>query len=143
MSKQKNSTFVQEFMTSKPEVVDERTKISEAAALILEKGFNHLPVVSGDRLKGMFSHTDLMRIDFADSFGQDQRQSMATLDATMGILDACSTDLVTLKPKDTALDASKKLSAGKFHALPVVDENSNLMGLVTTTDLIKFYAELS
>ena len=40
--------------------------------------------------------------------------------------------------KDTIRFATETLSSGKFHSLPVVDDENQLMGLVTSTDLIRY-----
>lgn len=142
MSKLKKNESVKTIMTVNPLTVNEKTKISEAAALITKEGLHHLPVVSGERLIGMFTRTDLMRIDFSDSFGQDSRQSLATLDSSKNLLDVCVTEVITLSEKDTVQDAAKKFVTGAFHAMPVVDSDQRLRGLVTTTDMIRFYADL-
>jgi CBS domain-containing protein len=47
----------------------------------------------------------------------------------------CIPDSATIKEvAEIFLDAD-------FHALPVVDKNDNLRGIVTTTDLIKYLLE--
>ena len=142
MSKLKKNEPVKSFMVSSPTTINEKTSFSEAAKLILEDGLNHLPVVSGSKLVGMFSNTDLMRVDFASSFGGDQKQSLATLDSSKTILEVCSKKPETIGERDTAQDAARKIVHGNFHALPVVDDENNLIGMVTTTDLIKFLGDI-
>lgn len=46
-------------------------------------------------------------------------------------------EVITVQKDDTILDAAVILSKNEFHALPVTD-NGKLVGIVTTTDLIKF-----
>jgi CBS domain-containing protein len=45
-------------------------------------------------------------------------------------------DVVSIGDRTRVRDAARKLSAGGFHSLPVVDEHGGLVGIVTTTDLI-------
>jgi CBS domain-containing protein len=52
---------VREWMTAEPIVVSESTSPGEAARMMLEHGFRHLPVVEGDRTIGIVSLRDVMR----------------------------------------------------------------------------------
>lgn len=50
-------------------------------------------------------------------------------------------DLVVLTQKDTVRRASELLMSGKIHSLPVIDEDHNLVGIVTSTDLIRYLGD--
>ena len=52
---------VREWMTAEPMAVSESTTADEAARLMVENGFRHLPVVEGDRTLGVVSLRDVMR----------------------------------------------------------------------------------
>jgi CBS domain-containing protein len=52
---------VREWMTAEPMAVSESTTADEAARLMVENGFRHLPVVDGDRTLGVVSLRDVMR----------------------------------------------------------------------------------
>ena len=52
---------VREWMTADPVVVSEETTTAEAARLMLDHGFRHLPVVDGERTLGIVSLRDVMR----------------------------------------------------------------------------------
>jgi CBS domain-containing protein len=52
---------VREWMTAEPVAVSESTTADEAARLMVENGFRHLPVVDGDRTLGVVSLRDVMR----------------------------------------------------------------------------------
>jgi CBS domain-containing protein len=52
---------VREWMTAEPMAVSESTTAGEAARLMVENGFRHLPVVDGDRTLGVVSLRDVMR----------------------------------------------------------------------------------
>ena len=54
---------VREWMTAEPMAVSESTTADEAARLMVENGFRHLPVVDGDRTLGVVSLRDVMRHD--------------------------------------------------------------------------------
>jgi CBS domain-containing protein len=50
---------VREWMTRDPITVQESTPAREAAKLMLEKGFRHLPVIDGDQTIGIVSIRDV------------------------------------------------------------------------------------
>jgi CBS domain-containing protein len=50
---------VREWMTRDPVTVEESTPARDAAKLMLEKGFRHLPVIDGDQTVGIVSIRDV------------------------------------------------------------------------------------
>ncbi len=52
---------VREWMTAEPVTATPSTSVDEAARIMLENGFRHLPVVEGDRAVGVVSLRDLAR----------------------------------------------------------------------------------
>ena len=142
MSKLRKNEAIKSIMVTNPITINQNTKISEAAALFQENAIHHLPVVSGEKLIGMFSYLDLMKIDYSASFGEDSRQSLKTLDSTKTIIEVMTDNPETIRERETIRDAAKILSNGAYHSLPVVDEKNCLMGIVTSTDVIRYLAEL-
>lgn len=115
--------------------------VSQARKIMVESGVHHLPVVSGDELKGIISWSDLLRISFGDAFGADERAVDATLDHTFTLELVMSVDVITVTPQTTVHEAAEILCKGDFHCLPVVDDGK-LVGMVTSSDLLKYLAEL-
>jgi CBS domain-containing protein len=115
--------------------------VSQVRKLMVESRVHHLPVVSGDALKGVISWSDLLRISFGDAFGADERAVDATLDHTFTLEQVMSSDPVTVTPQTTVHEAAEILCKGDFHCLPVVEDHK-LVGMVTSSDLLKYLAEL-
>lgn len=111
-----------------------------AEKLFKKEKIRHIPVVSGSEIKGMLSYTDLLRISFADAADEDEKDvdtvvyNMFTIDQVM------AKTLVTVNSSSTIKEVAEILSKKEFHALPVVD-NNELIGIVTTTDLINYLLE--
>jgi acetoin utilization protein AcuB len=57
---------VREWMTSDPVVASQATTTQEAARVMLEHGFRHLPVVDGERTLGIVSLRDVVRGELGD-----------------------------------------------------------------------------
>lgn len=111
--------------------------VSEARKLLSEKGFHHLPVLDGDKLVGVISSLDIVKLTF-DAYHTDERTMDIVLDELFTLNKVMKTDLITISYKDTVRRAVNLLSDGKFHSLPVVGENDTLKGIVTSTDLIQY-----
>lgn len=114
--------------------------LETAEKLFKQHNIRHIPVVSGDNIIGMLSYTDLLRISFADSVSEDEHEvdtvvyNMFTIDQVM------AKNLVSVSSDTTIKEVAEILASKEFHAIPVVD-NSKLVGIVTTTDLINYLLE--
>lgn len=56
-------------------------------------------------------------------------------------MDMMPRGITTINNTDTIHEAAEKLMNGNFHSLPVVDKDGNAVGIVTSTDLIKYLCE--
>lgn len=114
--------------------------VSKVRQLAAEHGIHHIPVVSGENLVGIISWSDILRVSFGDTFAVDQRAVDATLDHTFTIEQLMHKDPVKLADNATVRDAAEILARGEFHAVPIV-HGTKLVGIVTTTDLIRYLLE--
>jgi CBS domain-containing protein len=112
-------------------------KLSEARKLMQVNQIHHVPVVSGTKLVGLLSAVDLASLSLT-SFGSDERTNDTILDNQFSVEDVMSKNMVTIKPTTSVREAAEMLAEGHFHSLPIVDEEGNLQGLVTSTDLIRY-----
>jgi CBS domain-containing protein len=115
--------------------------VSDVRKIFAKHGFHHVPVVSGKKLIGIVSASDILGIS-VEGVGSDERSMDAYIDHQFSIEGLMKKDLKTLSTKSTIADAAEILSDGNFHAVPVVDNNDDLVGLVTSTDLIRFLRDL-
>lgn len=106
-------------------------KMSEVHRILAENQIHHIPVVDGRKLVGMISTTDIIRLNITVSNADD-----------WSIGKVMKKNLVTIEINDTVRKAAHLLSDGIFHSLPVIDKDSNLIGIITSTDLIRYLAEL-
>ena len=111
--------------------------ISKVRALFREHGVHHIPVVNGDQLVGIISWSDILRVSFGDAFQTDERTVDATLDHTLTLEQVMQKKPVSLPETSTVREAAEILAVGSFHAIPIVS-GARLVGIVTTTDLIKY-----
>lgn len=136
----KHNVPVHEIMAADPITVHAQQKVSDVHRSIVERKIHHVPVVSGRKLIGLISATDLLRVSWGDVNKQDPRQVDALLD-TLTIRDVMQEDVVTVRRSDTVRRAAELLAQGDYHGLPVVDDDGNLVGMVTSTDVIRYHLE--
>ncbi|CAL2101291.1 CBS domain protein [Tenacibaculum sp. 190130A14a] len=108
-----------------------------AEKLFKANNIRHIPVVSGSEIKGMLSYTDLLRISFADAIDEDESDVDTVVYNMFTIEQVMAKNLVTVNSSTTIKEVAEILSKKEFHALPIVDKDE-LVGIVTTTDLINY-----
>ncbi|CAA0154800.1 CBS domain-containing protein [Tenacibaculum maritimum] len=111
-----------------------------AEKLFKENSIRHIPVVRGSEIIGMLSYTDLLRISFADAIDENEADVDTVVYNMFTIEQVMAKNLVTINSNATIKEVAEILSKKEFHALPVVDD-SKLVGIVTTTDLIYYLLE--
>jgi len=132
----KQKVPVSTIMTKNVVKLNLQDNLTKAETLFKKNKIRHIPVVNGNKIIGMLSFTDLLRISFVDAVDEDEVidvtvYNMFTVEQVM------AKNLITISPDITIKEAAEILSSREFHALPVV-EGDLLVGIVTTTDLIKY-----
>ncbi len=118
--------------------VDIHEHIEKAQTLMQMHKIRHLPVLHKGKLVGILSLTDLMRLSFSDNFGDMESDADVAIFEMLGIRHVMKSKPETISPTHTVREVAEILSHREFHALPVV-ENDVVVGMVTTTDLIRYF----
>ena len=137
------TTAVKEIMT--PDVVSVnpddtiavvRDKISTLVA-------HHMPVVESGKVVGMISMSDIHKMEhhFTIFNNPEAKDSNRQLFASMLAKDIMTTEVVTVNENDSIKSAVDLLLQNMFHALPVINHEEQLVGIITTFDLIKHSLE--
>lgn len=111
--------------------------LTKAEQLFKKNHIRHIPVVSGNKILGMLSYTDLLRISFADAVDDDDEVVDTTVYNMFTVEQVMAKNLISIAPETTIREAAEILASKEFHALPVCEGNL-LVGILTTTDLIKY-----
>ncbi|GCD77974.1 membrane protein [Thermaurantimonas aggregans] len=126
---------ITEIMTKQVLTIDVKKHPADAEKLMKKHKIRHVPVVKAGKIVGMLSLTDLLRISFADAVTEDdfspEVYDMFTIDQLM------NRHVKALSPADTVRTAAELFVNNPIHALPVVNDAGEPIGIVTTTDLIK------
>ncbi len=65
-------TPVREVMTPNPICIPPETPVSDAVVLMIERGFRHLPILSGTRILGVFSVRDALPREIGTALSQTE-----------------------------------------------------------------------
>lgn len=127
-------------ITRDPVTLERDQPVSEAYHLLRSAPFHHVPVMDGDKPIGMVSSVDVLRLAY-DIDGFEDRDMADMLDYQFNLDDAMSGDLRTVTEDATVRQAATLLADGQAHSLVVVDDHGKLIGIVTTTDLLRKLAD--
>jgi CBS domain-containing protein len=124
-------------MTTDLVSVDRDQPLSEVYHVLKRASFHHIPVLEGDTPVGIISSTDVLKLVY-DVDGVSDRMLTTMLDHQFNIDDAMTTDLRTLPESATVHDAAVALAEGDVHSVVVVGIDGGLVGIVTSTDLVRY-----
>lgn len=131
---------VSHIMTSEVYKVNLSDSLYKVKDLFDKKHIRHLPVVSNHALKGIISLTDILRISFGSNFGDNQKEVDTAIFDMLTIEQVMNSNPRTINSKQLIKEVAEILTKEEFHALPVVDDDK-LVGIVTTTDVVKYLLE--
>lgn len=113
-------------------------KISTVRKVMDDNGIHHLPVVSGKKLIGIVSTPDILRYTFSAAFVSDGSDNDAAIDKAVTLENVMVHDICSIKDTDTVKHAVQLLSTSDYNSLPVIDNEGNLVGIVTSKDIINY-----
>ena len=127
---------VREIMMGSPVTLRPEDTLDLANDVIALGRIRHIPVVQDGRLVGMLSERVLMGAATTTIFGLKQRSKSALLKSFL-VKDVMKKKVVTIKPDTSINEAARLMREKKIGCVPVLSEG-HLVGLVTTTDILRF-----
>jgi CBS domain-containing protein/gamma-glutamylcysteine synthetase len=125
---------VEQYMATDLLTVNEEEAIDLVANLMDWHRIHHVPVEDNDhRLVGLVSHRSLLRFLASDEARQENRP--------IPVSRVMVTDLITVSPETTTLEAIDIMRANKISCIPVVKDD-RLVGIVTEHDFMRIAGTL-
>ena len=125
-------------MTKNILTVDINDSLEKAEHLFKKHKIRHIPVVENKKIVGMLSLNDLLRISFADGAYREEENVSSDIYEMFSISQLMVRKPETVQSKTTVREVAQLLTKTQFHSLPVVDDEE-VVGMVTTTDLLKYF----
>ena len=129
-------TPISEIMTKDLVTLNLTDSLENAEKLFKENKIRHIPVIHNKEILGILSYTYILRISFADVSDDEKNVDTFVYDM-FSIKQVMAKNVFAVSSNTTIKEVAELLAKKEFHALPVVDDNE-LVGIVTTTDLIKY-----
>jgi acetoin utilization protein AcuB len=136
---------VAEWMTKNPITIEEDASVIEAIHLLKEKSIRRLPVMRKGKLAGLVTEKMLYGYMPAKATSLDQWELHYLLSKTP-VKAAMNPKPHTVRPDTLVSEAAKLLHDRKLNGILVVDEEGDLVGLMTTTNFLEaliWFAELA
>lgn len=118
---------ISSIMTTKVVTVRPQDTLEAVKDILFFKKIHHIPVVEGHQLVGIITSYDLVRLGKC----QDEYSQIP-------VKDVMTTHVATLGPNDKIGAAAEIFLENLFHGLPIVNEDGDLVGIVTTHDVLKY-----
>lgn len=145
---------VKEIMSKHLITIGARDTVHEAMELLIENKVHALPVVDNhNRCVGMLSTSDFVDIAYELDEGLDVVDHVSevwwgsflkTLGNDVGhrnVSELMTEDVVSATPETLVVDAAASMLRDKVHRLPVLDEKQRLLGIVSTSDILRAVVE--
>lgn len=147
--------IVRDVMNPKPVTCQTDETVSEAARRMKKKKISGMPVLDGDRLVGVISESDVLRllseneegqlwlpspleileVPFRDLLKWEKLHSSVEDISRKLVSEVMHRNVQTVGPADDIEDAASIMTRHRINRLPVV-ENGKLVGIVTRGDII-------
>jgi acetoin utilization protein AcuB len=126
--------LVKDFMSGDVVSLQETDTLLDAAMVFVRSSFRHLPVLREKKVVGVITERDVKQ--FAPSLlSRTTAEEYNQIMETTPISRVMTKNPMTLRPDQPIFEAAQALHSKRVGCMPVV-ENDELVGIVTTTDLL-------
>ena len=138
---------VADLMTSKVFTVEQHDLIDRVFFLIHYERIRHLPVVEKGKVIGIVSDRDLYKALGPKSNSNAIEAPTGTGTAELHVIPKkvqhiMHRGVITVTPDTYASEAAAKMADNKVGALPVVDKDNKLVGILSSTDILRVFSKI-
>ncbi len=136
---------VEDLMTSKVFTVEQHDLIDRVFFLIHYERIRHLPVIEKGKVIGIVSDRDLYK-------ALGPKSNSNAIEAAAGATELhvipkkvqhiMHRGVITVSPDTYASEAAAKMADNKIGALPVVDKDNKLLGILSSTDILRVFSKI-
>jgi acetoin utilization protein AcuB len=130
-------------MTENPHTVSLDSSVTEAFSLMKENNIRRLPVVDKSKVIGIITISDLNQAtpSMATTLSIHELNYLLAKTKIKDVLPK-KQKLITIGPENYIETAAKLMRINKVSGLPVIDDQENLVGIITETDLFDAFIDI-
>lgn len=118
---------VNTIMTTDLVTISPNDRLDNVRQVFMDNAVHHLPVVNEGKIVGIVTTYDIWKNEIAP---QDY--------ATTEVKEIMTTQIAKIGPNDKIGTAAELFLDKRFHALPIVDDENNLLGIVSSFDVLLY-----
>lgn len=130
------NTSISDIMTRNLVSVQEDASLYDVIALVRKHHIRHIPVLKGKQITGIISSNDINRLTFGGLFNNQEGIDDSIINM-MTVPQVMTVHPTVVQSNQTIKEVASILAKGDYHSLPV-EEGGKCVGIVTTTDLLKY-----
>ncbi len=136
-----DNEVIDDYITKKVIVATPGERLKDVARTMVRNGFRRLPVVSEGRLVGIITSTDFIKLLGSDwAFNHMQTGNVREI-TNVRMEEIMKRDVITAKEGDKLKEVAEIMIANDIGALPVVDDDLKVVGIITEKDVLKYFAK--
>ena len=132
---------IKELMSTEVVTVKRLDLMINVKEILEVNGFHHVPVVDEqNKLVGIISKHDFNKMLTTFSVFKNSKAEVANKKFMMSLMakDVMTKDVAKLHPDDSLSVAVGIFKENLFHALPIVDNENRVVGILSTYDLLNY-----
>ncbi|MBK7409221.1 MAG: CBS domain-containing protein [Saprospirales bacterium] len=120
---------ISKIMITKVVTVSPDDKLTVVKEILFNKRFHHIPVVKGpkNRLVGIITSYDIFKLN----------RKFEEYDS-ITVREIMTKKIATLRPEEAIGAAAQVFLRHLFHGMPIVNEDQELVGIITTHDILRY-----
>ena len=134
--------LVNNWMSKEVVTIDANDSMQAALALMKKSDIRMLPVVKKGKLVGIVTDRDLKRASASDATTLDVHELLYLI-SKLKVQDIMTKNPITVPQNFTVEETAEVLLKNKISGVPVVDQNGDIVGTITQTDLFRVIISLT
>ncbi len=130
MKQTEGIALVSDIMAVSVVTIGKDASVYDAARTIMDTAFNHLPVINGDNtLAGIVTAWDISKAVSKNKFDL--------------VEDIMTRKVITANSDENVAVIARRMDQNSVSAMPVIDKNKQVIGIITSDDISKLYGRRS